>query len=127
MTAYAGFLRRLQRELIKLKGVEALEAQYLEYTVQEGWKPLLDFLLDAEDDQQELISSLSIEPFPHVNDRSTLIMISNVLDFIGMVFPIFIIFLLCTLFILARVSVQFLLKASEIVSSTTINATKKHL
>jgi len=113
--------------LIELKGVEALKAQYLQYTVQEGLKPLLDFLLDAEDDWQELISSLSIEPFPHVNDQSTLIMISNVFDFIGMVFPIFIVFLLCTLFILARVSVQFLLKASEIVSSTTINATKKHL
>eukprot|EP01083_Nonionella_stella_P088266 245868_1 len=54
MSVYVNFPQRLQRELSELKGPNALKAQYLEYTVQEGWGPLLDFLLDKEDGQQEL-------------------------------------------------------------------------
>ena len=39
-----------------MKDVDALDTQYLEYTVQEGWKPLLDFLLEEEGDHRDFIS-----------------------------------------------------------------------
>ena len=45
-----------KRTLIEMKDVDALDTQYLEYTVQEGWKPLLDFLLEEEGDHRDFIS-----------------------------------------------------------------------
>ena len=88
---YQEFPEKLQRALVEAKGREALDSQYLEYAVQDGWDPLLTFLLDEEAGREEIMTSLSQTHFPHVNDRLKLMKIHKVLDFIGMTFPLFII------------------------------------
>lgn len=97
---------RMQHALVEVRGEEALETQYLEFTTSDGWKPLLDFIFGDDDlgVHAEAISALSKEPFPHVNDKSTLLAMRKVLDFIGMIFPLFVMCLLYLVWIFARLA-----------------------
>ena len=122
-SAYASFPDLLQTALLEAKGTEGLNTQYLEYTVQEGWAPLLDFLLgQGGDHDEEFITILSKQNFPHVNDRATLTMIRNVMEFIGMILPLFVIFILYSVLAIVRFLVGYKTKAS---GSRMMSAQKK--
>lgn len=98
---YDEFPALLQETLMEVNG-EVSSTQYLEYTVQHGWEPLLDFILEKEGGHDELIKSLSKDGFPHVNDRATLMMIQKVLDFIGRIFPLFVLLLIYASYAMIR-------------------------
>mmetsp|Transcript_10198 Transcript_10198/g.22078 ORF Transcript_10198/g.22078 Transcript_10198/m.22078 type:complete len:373 (+) Transcript_10198:166-1284(+) len=102
METYQSWPKQLKDALSEAKGEDAIDTQYLEYTVQEGWEPLLGFLSDDADDRQKAMESLSSKGFPHVNDRSTMILIRQIMDFIGMIFPLFVLFVAYVLYLLIR-------------------------
>jgi hypothetical protein len=104
--AYTSWPSKLQDALIEVKGDDALKTQYLEYTVQEGWDPLLTFLLDDPNDRQSVMELLAEYEFPHVNDRHTLKMIKRLLDFLGIIFPLVVALVLLAVFVSTRALIR---------------------
>lgn len=80
---YQAFPRVLQGTIRQARGVEDIDAHYLEYTVQQGWAPLLAFL-EIEDE------TLASEPFPRMNYQGILKVVVRVMHFIALTLPLWI-------------------------------------
>lgn len=53
------------------------------YNVKEGWEPWVEFFKISD-------SSLASEDFPFVNDRATLDVLSQILDYVGLLCPVWV-------------------------------------
>ena len=67
----------------------------MEFNVKQGWRPLLEFL-DIHDEK------LAQEPFPYVNERSTLMVISKIRDILGAGLPLFAMLFLYLMFLITK-------------------------
>ena len=123
--AYTSWPSKLQAAVVEMRGEKALTTHYLEYTVQEGWDPLLEFLLDNQEDRQLVKESLVAHEFPHVNDRSTLTMVKRIYDFLGLIFPLLIATILLSLFLILRKSVRLVSSLVRLVAPTKHESREK--